>query len=146
MSPELLCLLNPEKILSDSGNSPTKTMKAQERPVIGKLTESANSGIGSGNLYSAALQMWFRNETENERGDTCAFLLIVAESCSLIPPPNKTDELRWKARLEEAAEEEEKGEHGSSFEEMWNLIQEQAMSPCVWGSVPYLVLLGCVAW
>lgn len=28
----------------------------------GKLTATANSGIGSGNLYSAALQMWFGKE------------------------------------------------------------------------------------
>lgn len=120
MGPKLLCLLNPEKPLSEWGNSPNRTMRAQERTVIGKLTESANSGIGSGNLYSAALQMWFRNEAENERGDSCAFLLIVEESCSLIPPPSKTDELRWKARR---GEEEEKGEHGSSFEEMRDLLQ-----------------------
>lgn len=31
-----------------------------------KLTATANSGIGSGNLYSAAVQMWVGKEEEEE--------------------------------------------------------------------------------
>ena len=40
-----------------------------------RLTESANSGIGSGNLYSAALQTWFVKEEESESGKLCGFLV-----------------------------------------------------------------------
>ena len=40
-----------------------------------RLTESANSGIGSGNLYSAALQIWFVKEEESESGKLCGFLV-----------------------------------------------------------------------
>lgn len=40
-----------------------------------RLTASANSGIGSGNLYSAALQIWFVKEEESESGTICGFLL-----------------------------------------------------------------------
>ena len=37
-------------------------MMGRERK--GKLTATANSGIGSGNLYSAAVQMWVGKEEE----------------------------------------------------------------------------------
>lgn len=44
MGPKLLCLLNPEKPLSESGNSPNRTMRAQERTVIGKLYRISKFG------------------------------------------------------------------------------------------------------
>lgn len=60
MSPELLGLLNRKETISRH----FEIIHLHERPEGGELTATANSGIGSGNLYSAALQIWFPKEEE----------------------------------------------------------------------------------
>lgn len=104
-----------------------------------ELTATANSGIGSGNLYSAALQMCLL-------GCVCALLMIEEEGCRseeylrLIsfnwPNAKKVVEEKEEEKLgrSERGGREEKGEHISNFEEKRALLQEAI------ARLPYLLL------
>ena len=73
-----------------------------------RLTESANSGIGSGNLYSAALQIWFVKEEESESGKLCGFLVNEEEGYEQEHMYPKPLELLYGDEEEEEEEEQEK--------------------------------------